>query len=245
MSQSSHSLRALVTGGTRGIGAAIAQHLKEQGYEVIANYHHNHKAAQAFTAATHIPTYAFDVCDFKACQEALKTIENNHGPVDVLVNNAGITQDVMFHKMTWEQWHHVIHTNLTSCFNMTRSVIEGMRERAFGRIIMVSSINGQKGQLGQVNYTAAKAGLMGFAKSLALESARKGITVNVVAPGYIETDMVAAVSPEVMKNILSHIPVGRLGQAEEIARLVAFLASPHSGFITGGTFSINGGQYMS
>jgi acetoacetyl-CoA reductase len=236
---------AIVTGGTRGIGAAISKGLKEKGYRVAANYAGNDAVAQQFQAETGIPVFKFDVGDFKACEAGCALIAKQVGPVDVLVNNAGITRDTMFHKMTPEQWYAVINTNLNSLFNMTRQVIEGMRERNFGRIISISSINGQKGQMGQANYSAAKAGDIGFSKALAQENAKKGITVNVICPGYIATEMVMAVPKDVLeKVILPQIPVGRLGQPEEIARAVAFLASDDAGFITGSTIAANGGQYM-
>ncbi len=236
---------AIVTGGTRGIGAAISKGLKEKGFRVAANYAGNDAVAQQFQAETGIPVFKFDVGDYKACETNVARIAKEVGPVDVLVNNAGITRDTMFHKMTLEQWNAVINTNLNSLFNVTRQVIEGMRERNFGRIISISSINGQKGQMGQANYSAAKAGDIGFSKALAQENAKKGITVNVICPGYIATEMVMAVPKDVMdKVILPQIPVGRLGQADEIARIVAFLASDDAGFITGTTISANGGQYM-
>jgi acetoacetyl-CoA reductase len=236
---------AVVTGGTRGIGAAVAKALKAEGYIVAANYAGNDEAAAAFSNETGIPSYKWDVSDFDACAAGIAKVEAAHGPVDVLVNNAGITRDSMFHKMTKDQWDAVIGTNLTSLFNMTRPVWEGMRARKFGRVICISSVNGQKGQLGQVNYSASKAGDLGFVKALAQEGARAGITVNAVCPGYIATDMVKAVDPAVIeKNILPHIPVGRLGEPEAIARAVVFLASDHAGFITGSTLSANGGQYM-
>ena len=236
---------AVVTGGTRGIGAAVAKALKAEGYIVAVNYAGNDEAAAAFSNETGIPSYKGDVSDFDACAAGIAKVEAAHGPVDVLVNNAGITRDSMFHKMTKDQWDAVIGTNLTSLFNMTRPVWEGMRARKFGRVICISSVNGQKGQLGQVNYSASKAGDLGFVKALAQEGARAGITVNAVCPGYIATDMVKAVDPAVIeKNILPHIPVGRLGEPEEIARAVVFLASDHAGFITGSTLSANGGQYM-
>ncbi|MFM8702235.1 MAG: acetoacetyl-CoA reductase [Hyphomicrobiales bacterium] len=236
---------AVVTGGTRGIGAAVAKALKAEGYSVAANYAGNDEAAAVFSNETGIPSYKWDVSDFDACAAGIAKIEAAHGPVDILVNNAGITRDSMFHKMTRDQWDAVISTNLTSLFNMTRPVWEGMRARKFGRVICISSVNGQKGQLGQVNYSASKAGDLGFVKALAQEGARAGITVNAVCPGYIATDMVKAVDPAVIeKNILPHIPVGRLGEPEEIARAVVFLASDHAGFITGSTLSANGGQYM-
>jgi acetoacetyl-CoA reductase len=236
---------AVVTGGTRGIGAAISRALNEAGYRVAANYAGNDEAANKFRADTKVPVYKWDVSDFGACSQGVKKIEADLGPVEVLVNNAGITRDTMFHRMTPEQWGQVINTNLTSLFNMCRQVIEGMRERNFGRIINISSINGQKGQIGQVNYSAAKAGEIGFTKALAQENARKGITVNAICPGYIATEMVMAVPKEVMeKTILPQIPAGRLGQPEEIARCVVFLAGENAGFITGSTMSANGGQYM-
>ncbi|AWN48616.1 beta-ketoacyl-ACP reductase [Methylobacterium terrae] len=236
---------ALVTGGTRGIGAAISKGLKEAGYKVAANYGGNDEAAQAFKDETGIPVFKFDVGDAAACEAGIRAAEAELGPIDILVNNAGITRDGMFHKMTFEQWQAVIRTNLDSMFTCTRPLIDGMRSRGFGRIILISSINGQKGQMGQTNYSAAKAGVIGFAKALAQENANKGVTVNVIAPGYIATEMVKAIAPEVLKaKILPHIPVGRLGEAEEIARAVEFLAGEHAGFITGSTLTINGGQYF-
>ena len=235
---------ALVTGGTRGIGAAISKGLAAKGYKVAANYGGNDEAAQAFKAETGIPVFKFDVGDFSACEAGIKAVEAEVGPVDVLVNNAGITRDGLFHKMSFEKWQAVIKTNLDSAFTVTRPVIEGMRNRGFGRIILISSINGQKGQIGQANYSAAKAGVIGFAKALAQESAAKGITVNVIAPGYIATDMVMAVPEDVRNKIISTIPVGRLGEAEEIARAVEYLAAEDSGFITGSTLTINGAQYI-
>ena len=236
---------ALVTGGTRGIGAAISKALKAAGYKVAASYAGNDEAAGKFKAETHIPVYKWDVASFDACAEGIKKVEAELGPIDVLVNNAGITRDGAFHKMTLEQWNAVITTNLGSLFNMTRPVIEGMRARKFGRIVNISSINGQKGQFGQVNYSAAKAGDIGFTKALALESARGGITVNVICPGYINTEMVQAVPKDVIeKSILPMIPVNRLGEPEEIARAVVFLASDDAGFVTGSTLSANGGQFM-
>jgi acetoacetyl-CoA reductase len=236
---------AIVTGGTRGIGAAISKALKGAGYRVAANYGGNEEAAQRFKAETGIPVYRWDVSSYEACASGLTQVEADLGPIEVLVNNAGITRDAMFHRMTLEQWTAVINTNLNSLFNMCRPVIEGMRARRFGRIINVSSINGQKGQLGQVNYSAAKAGELGFTKALAQENARHGITVNAICPGYINTEMVRAVPKEVLeKSILPHIPVGRLGEAEEIARCVVFLAADEAGFITGSTLTVNGGQYM-
>lgn len=236
---------ALVTGGTRGIGESISKALKEAGYTVAANYAGNDEAAAKFKAETGIPVYKFDVSDAAACEAAIKQVEADLGPVDVVVNNAGITRDKMFHRMTFDQWSQVMRTNLDSMFTMTRPVIEGMQARGFGRIIIISSINGQKGQAGQTNYSAAKAGVIGFAKALAQENASKGVTVNVIAPGYIATEMVRAVPAEVLNSkIIPQIPVGRLGEAEEIARGVVFLASDEAGFITGSTLSINGGQYM-
>jgi acetoacetyl-CoA reductase len=236
---------AIVTGGSRGIGAAISRALKAAGYKVAATYAGNDEAAAAFTKDTGIPTYKWDVSDYDACAAGIAKVEAEVGPIDVLVNNAGITKDGMFHKMTKEQWYGVINTNLNSLFNMTRPVWEGMRARKFGRVICISSINGQKGQMGQVNYSAAKAGDIGFVKALAQEGARAGITVNTICPGYIATEMVKAIDPAVIeKNILPHIPVGRLGEPEEIARAVVFLAADEAGFITGSTISANGGQYM-
>ncbi|MET7246163.1 acetoacetyl-CoA reductase [Methylobacterium sp. EM32] len=236
---------ALVTGGTRGIGAAISKGLKDAGYKVAANYGGNDEAAQAFKSETGIPVFKFDVGDAAACEAGIKAAEAELGPIDILVNNAGITRDGMFHKMTFEQWQAVIRTNLDSMFTCTRPLIDGMRSRGYGRIILISSINGQKGQMGQTNYSAAKAGVIGFAKALAQENANKGITVNVIAPGYIGTEMVKAIPEEVLKaKILPHIPVGRLGEAEEIARAVEFLAGEQAGFITGSTLSINGGQFF-
>ena len=236
---------AIVTGGTRGIGEAISKGLKAAGYTVAATYAGNDAAAEKFKAETGVAVYKWDVGDPKACAEGVAKVEAALGPVAVLVNNAGITKDTMFHRMTAEQWSAVIRTNLDSLFNMTRPVIEGMRSRGYGRIISISSINGQKGQMGQVNYSTAKAGVIGFTKALAQENASKGITVNVVAPGYIATEMVKAVPEEVLKTkILPLIPAGRLGEAEEIAAAVVYLAGEHSGFITGSTLSINGGQYM-
>lgn len=236
---------AVVSGGTRGIGAAISKALKASGYQVAANYAGNDEAAAKFKAETGIPVYKWDVSNYAQCAEGLKKIGEDLGPIEILVNNAGITRDTMFHKMTPEQWYEVINTNLNSLFNMTRPVIDGMRERGFGRIVNISSINGQKGQIGQTNYTASKAGDIGFTKSLAQENAGKGITVNAVCPGYIATDMVKAVPKEVLeKSVLPLIPVRRLGEPEEIARCVVFLVAEESGFITGATLSANGGQYM-
>jgi acetoacetyl-CoA reductase len=235
---------ALVTGGTRGIGAAISKALKDAGYKVAATYAGNDAAAEKFKADTGIPVYKWDVASFDACAAGIKQVESALGPIDVLVNNAGITRDTAFHKMTLEQWNAVINTNLGSLFNVTRQVIEGMRARKFGRIVNISSINGQKGQFGQVNYSAAKAGDIGFTKALALENAKAGITVNVIAPGYINTEMVQAVPKDVLeKNVIPQIPVNRLGEPEEIARAVVFLAADDAGFITGSTLTVNGGQY--
>ena len=236
---------ALVTGGTRGIGRAISLALKDAGARVAANYAANDDAANAFKDETAIEVYKFNVGDFDACKEAIARVEADIGPIDILVNNAGITRDKPLHKMDPEHWDAVIATNLSSAFNTSRNVIDGMRERGFGRIINISSINGQKGQFGQVNYSAAKAGLIGFTKAFALETASKGITVNAVAPGYIATEMVMAVPEDVLNaKILPLIPVGRLGEPEEVGRCVAFLASDEAGFITGSTLSANGGQYM-
>ncbi len=236
---------AIVTGGTRGIGEAISKALNDAGYKVAANYAGNDDAANKFKDETGIPVYKWDVSDFDACAEGIGKVESDLGPVEVLVNNAGITRDGMFHRMTKEHWDAVINTNLSGLFNMTRHVWEGMRERGFGRIISISSVNGQKGQMGQVNYSAAKAGDIGFTKALAQEGAFKGITVNAVCPGYIGTEMVRAVPEEVLKEkILPLIPVGRLGEPEEIGRCVVFLASDEAGFITGSSLSANGGQYM-
>jgi acetoacetyl-CoA reductase len=236
---------AVVTGGSRGIGAAISKALKTAGYKVAATYAGNDEAAKAFKTDTGIPVYKWDVSNTEACAAGLKQVEADLGPIEILINNAGITRDSAFHRMTAEQWHGVINTNLNSLFNMTRPVIEGMRARKFGRIINISSINGQKGQFGQTNYSAAKAGDLGFTRALAQESAKLGITVNAICPGYIATEMVMAVPQDVReKSILPQIPVGRLGEAEEIARCVVFLASDDAGFITGSTLSANGGQYM-
>src|SRR3954468_8319692 len=236
---------ALVTGGTRGIGAAISQALQKAGYKVGANYGGNDGAAQKFKGETGIPVFKWDVSSFDACAEGVKKAEAELGPVDVLVNNAGITRDAMFHRMKSEQWTQVITTNLGSLFNMTRPVWEGMRERKFGRVVNISSINGQKGQMGQTNYSAAKAGELGFTKALAQEGARAGITVNAICPGYINTEMVQAVPKDVLeKSILPLIPIGRLGEPEEIARCVVFLASDDAGLLTGSTLTANGGQYF-
>jgi acetoacetyl-CoA reductase len=235
---------AIVTGGTRGLGKAIAVALKAEGTRVAAVYHGNQQAADAFSNETGIGTYKWDVSDFEACKTGIARIEQHFGPIDILVNNAGITRDATLHHMTPEQWWEVIHTNLGSVLNMCRLVIEGMRERSFGRIVNISSINGQKGQYGQTNYSAAKAGIIGFTKAMALEEARRGITVNAIAPGYCATDMVASVAPEILKSIVADIPVGRLGTPDDIARAVSFLVKEEAGFITGATLTINGGQYM-
>jgi acetoacetyl-CoA reductase len=236
---------ALVTGGSRGIGAAISSALKEAGYSVAATYAGNDEKAAAFTAETGIKTYKWDVGNYEACVEGIAQVEADLGPVDILVNNAGITRDAPFHKITPEQWNQVIDTNLSGVFNMTHPVWPGMRARKFGRIITISSINGQKGQFAQANYAAAKAGDIGFTKALAQEGARAGITVNVIAPGYINTEMMSTIPEKVMNDvILPQIPVGRLGEASEIARAVLFLASDDAGFVTGSTISANGGQYM-
>jgi len=235
---------ALVTGGTRGIGAAISKGLKEAGFTVAANFAGNVEKAEAFKAETGIEVFKFDVGDHEAAAAGIAEIEAALGPVEVLVNNAGITRDATLHKMGWEQWKDVIDTNLNSMFCMTRPVINGMRDRGFGRIINISSINGQKGQMGQANYSAAKAGVIGFTKAIAQENARKGITVNAICPGYIDTDMVAAVPEKVLESIIGQIPVGRLGKAEEIASIVAFLASDAAAFMTGSVVTANGGQYI-
>ena len=235
---------ALVTGGTRGIGAAISIMLKEAGYRVAANYWGNEETARRFTEETGIPTYKWSVADYEACVAGISRVEAALGPIDVLVNNAGITRDAMFHKMTPAQWREVVDTNLSGAFNMTHPVWPGMRERKFGRVIVISSINGQKGQVGQANYSAAKAGEIGFVKALAQEGARLNITVNAICPGYIATEMVMAVPEAVREKIIAQIPVGRLGEAQEIARCVLFLASDDSGFITGSTLTANGGQYI-
>ena len=236
---------ALVTGGSRGIGAAISAALQAAGCKVAANYAGNDEAAKAFTAETGIKTYKFSVADYEAVKAGMAQIEADLGPVDILVNNAGITRDGMFHRMTPEMWKEVIDTNLTGVFNCTHVVWPGMRERKFGRVVTISSINGQKGQAGQANYSAAKAGDIGFTRALAQEGAKAGITVNAICPGYINTDMVRAVPEKVMNEvILPQIPVGRLGEPEEIARCVTFLASDDAGFITGSVISANGGQFF-
>jgi len=235
---------ALVTGGSRGIGAAISKQLTEAGYSVAANYAGNDDAAKKFTDETGIKTYKWSVADYGACKNGIAAVEADAGPVEVLVNNAGITRDAPFHKMTPDQWNDVISTNLTGVFNMTHNVWSGMRERKFGRVITISSINGQKGQFAQANYSASKAGDIGFSRALAQEGARNNITVNVVAPGYIATDMVMAVPEKVRESIIAQIPVGRLGEPEEVARIVVFLASEDAGFITGSTVSANGAQFF-
>jgi len=236
---------AVVTGGTRGIGRAISGALKGAGCKVAANYGHDDKTAQEFSAETGIPVFKFDVANFAACQEGVKAIEAAlGGPVEILINNAGITRDTTMHRMSFEQWNAVIQTNLSSCFNMCRAVIEGMRDRKFGRIVNIGSVNGQAGQYGQVNYAAAKSGIHGFTKALAQEGARTSITVNAIAPGYVDTEMVRAVPPDVLEKIIARIPRGRLGTAEDIARGVAFLTADDADFITGSTLSINGGQHM-
>lgn len=236
---------ALVTGGTRGIGASISKALKAAGYTVAANYAGNDEAAQKFKSETGIPVFKWDVSSFEACEAGIKQVEAEAGPIDVLVNNAGITRDATLHRMKHEQWKAVIDTNLGSLFNMSRNVIEGMRARKFGRIVNISSINGQKGQIGQTNYSAAKAGEIGFTKALAQESAKSGITVNAICPGYINTEMVQAVPKDVLeKSIIPQIPVGRLGEPEEIARCVVFLVADDAGFITGSTLTANGAQYL-
>ncbi len=236
---------AVVTGGTRGIGAAISEALKNAGYKVVANDHPMAKdQADAFTKQTGIPAVLFDVSDFEATKTGMAEIEKAHGPVEVLVNNAGITRDGFLHKMTEKQWDEVIGVNLKSVFNTCRQVVEGMRTRGFGRIVNISSINGVAGQAGQTNYSATKAAVIGFSKALAQEGAAKGITVNVIAPGYVATEMVKKIAPEILEQIVAKIPVKRLGEVTEIARTVAFLVSDEAGFITGSTFNVNGGQYM-
>ncbi len=236
---------ALVTGGTRGIGAAISLALKNAGYKVAANYANNDTAATEFAKVTGVATYKWDISDYEACQQGVKMVSTDlGGPIDILINNAGITRDGAMHKMTPENWGAVIDTNLTSAFNMSRSVLDSMRDNKFGRIINISSMNGQLGQFGQTNYSAAKAGIFGFTKALARETASRSITVNAIAPGYIATEMVKAVKEDIMKMIVSNIPVGRIGEPEEIARAVVFLADDQASFITGETLSINGGQYM-
>lgn len=235
---------ALVTGGTRGLGQAIAIALRDAGHRVAAVYHDNAEAAAAFSQSTGIPVFHWDVSVYASCGLGVAEVEHELGPIDILVNNAGITDDAVLHKMTPEQWWNVINTNLGSMFNMTRHVMEGMRQRGYGRIVNVSSINGEKGQVGQSNYAAAKAGILGFTKALALEGAHKNITVNAIAPGYCDTSMVARVPSDVLKGIIDAIPVGRLGTPADIGRAVAFLADEASSFITGATLDVNGGQYL-
>jgi acetoacetyl-CoA reductase len=236
---------ALVTGGTRGIGRAIVERLKADGMKVAAGYSGNDAAAQACASELGVMVIKGNVGSFDDCRQAVAAVEAELGPIDVLVNNAGITRDGVFHRMNSEQWSEVIRVNMDSLFNMTRQVIEGMREREWGRIVNISSINGQKGQIGQTNYSAAKAGMIGFTKALALENAKKGVTVNCIAPGYIDTEMVQAVPEKVLESIIGQIPVGRLGRGDEIADMVAFLAGEQAGYVTGSTLSLNGGQYMS
>jgi len=236
---------AIVTGGTRGLGAAISLALQAQNYRVAPVYCSNAAAAEAFREASSLRPYQWDVTDFEACREGIAQVEHALGPVDILINNAGIASDAVLHRMSAEQWWKVIHTNLGSMFNMCRNVIEGMRERGFGRIVNISSVNGQKGQVGQANYAAAKAGILGFTRALALESARKNICVNAIAPGYCDTDMMAAIPKDILHSIIAGIPAGRLGTPADIARMVTFLTSDDAGFINGATFSVNGGQYMS
>jgi len=235
---------AIVTGGTRGIGQAICMRLQKQGHVVIASYAGNDEKAKAFTKDTGIPAYRWDVGDHEACIHNCNDIAAEHGPIDIVINNAGVTRDGVLHRMTFEDWNEVMRINLGGCFNMAKATFPGMRERGWGRIVNIGSINGQAGQYGQVNYAAAKSGIHGFTKALAQEGAKFGVTVNAIAPGYIDTDMVAAVPPPVLEKIVAKIPVGRLGMAEEIARGVAFLTSENGGFVTGSTMSINGGQHM-
>lgn len=234
---------ALVTGGTRGIGRKISEVLYHAGYKVAATYYGNQESALHFQQETGIPIYKWDVRSFKECYEGVKTVVKDLGPIDILINNAGITRDSVLHKMDYEQWEEVLQTNLTSCFNMCRQLIPSMRERNYGRIINLSSINGQKGQFGQTNYSAAKAGILGFTKALAQENASKGITVNAIAPGYINTEMVKKMPESVLAEIINQIPMGRLGTPEEVAHAVAFLASDQASFMTGATLTLNGGQY--
>ena len=235
---------ALITGGTRGIGAEISRGMKADGYDVVAGFHLNVQRAQRFQEETGIDILQFDVSDYDACERAVHKLEESHGPVDILINNAGITHDVFLHRMQQEAWHEVIETNLTSCFNMCRTVIGKMRDRGFGRIVNVSSVNGQTGQIGQTNYAAAKAGILGFTKALALENASKGITVNAICPGYVDTEMVRAIPERVQEVIKSQIPVGRFGDPREICHVVRFLVADDACFVTGSTVSVNGGQYM-
>ena len=235
---------AIVTGGTRGIGEAVCLRLKKQGHTVIANYGGDDTKAQAFSAATGIPSYRWDVGDHEAAMAGCAAVAAEYGPVDIVINNAGVTRDGVLHRMSFDDWNEVMRINLGGCFNMAKACFPGMRERGWGRIVNIGSINGQAGQYGQVNYAAAKSGIHGFTKALAQEGAKFGVTVNAIAPGYIDTDMVAAVPAPVLEKIVAKIPVGRLGQAEEIARGVAFLTSGNGGFVTGSTMSINGGQHM-
>ena len=235
---------AIVTGGTRGIGEAVSLGLQAHGFTVVANYAGNDEKAKAFTAATGIPAYKWDVGDHQACLDGCARVAEEVGPIDAVINNAGITRDGTLHKMSYDDWHEVMRVNLGGCFNMAKATFGGMRERGWGRIVNIGSINGQAGQYGQVNYAAAKSGIHGFTKALAQEGAKFGVTVNAIAPGYIDTDMVAAVPPPVLEKIVAKIPVGRLGQASEIARGVNFLCSENGGFVTGSTLSINGGQHM-
>ena len=235
---------SIVTGGTCGIGAAISTTLQQAGHKVAATYAGNDEAAQRFHDESGISVYKFDVADFEQCADAVSRIESDLGPINILVNNAGITRDGTLHRMDFEQWNQVLQTDLSSCYNMCRNVIDGMRERGFGRIVNIGSVNGQAGQYGQVNYAAAKSGIHGFTKALALEGAAKGITVNAIAPGYVDTDMVRAVPEKVLEKIIGTIPVGRLGYASDIARAVMFLVEDDAGFVTGSTLSINGGQHM-
>lgn len=235
---------AVVTGGTRGIGAEVSKGLREAGYTVVANYHRNVDGAQRFARETGIGIEKWDVSKFAECEAGLERIVENCGPVDIVINNAGITRDVVLHRMPEEAWHDVVETNLTSCFNMCRLVVPAMRDRGFGRIVNVSSINGQAGQIGQTNYAAAKAGILGFTKALALENAPKGITVNAICPGYVDTEMVRAVPEKVREVIQSRIPVGRFGNPREIAHAVLFLVADDAMFVTGSTITVNGGQYM-
>ncbi len=235
---------AVVTGGTRGIGEAICVELKNMGHQVVANYGGNDQAAKEFTDRTGIPAFKFDVGDYDAVEAGLKQIESDFGPIDILVNNAGITRDGVLAKMNCDNWNAVLDTNLKSCYNTCHTLVPGMRDRKFGRIINISSVNGQAGQYGQVNYTAAKAGILGFTKALALETAKYGITVNAIAPGYVDTEMVRAVPADVLEKIVRRIPVGRLGNTGDISRAASFLADEQNSFITGATLSINGGQFM-
>ncbi|MGV6801408.1 MAG: acetoacetyl-CoA reductase [bacterium] len=235
---------AIVTGGTRGIGKAICIAMRDAGYNVVANYAGNEEAADRFRQETDLPAVKFDVSNLQECAAAIATLEQEQGPTDILVNNAGITRDVAFHRMEEHQWKDVLHTNLDSLYNVTRPIINGMRDRNFGRIINISSVNGQKGQFGQANYSAAKAGVLGFTRALAQENARKGITVNAIAPGYTKTSMLTGLKPEVLDSIIADIPMGRLGQPEEIGEAVKFLCSDQGGFMTGAVLSINGGQYF-